>query len=205
MTQPPDPTSGYQPAPSPLDLPPLPQPNVPTGPTSYGQPTQGYTPPPQAAVPGYGQSLPAQPAQPTQWANPPQATPNPYAVPNFNQPTAAYTPNVAPYQPAANPVTDAQQNKAMAVLAYLGPLVLVPLFAAKHSPFARFHTNQGLVLLVAWVLQSILQGILGGFLLNTLLWLVGVAILVLAILGIVNAVNGKTEKLPLVGNIQLLK
>jgi hypothetical protein len=38
---------------------------------------------------------------------------------------------------------DAQDNKIMAILAYLGLLFLVPFLAAKESPFARFHTNQG--------------------------------------------------------------
>ena len=44
---------------------------------------------------------------------------------------------------------DIQSNKVMAVLAYLGILVLVPLFAARESRFARFHTNQGLILAIA--------------------------------------------------------
>lgn len=38
---------------------------------------------------------------------------------------------------------DVQANKVMAILAYFGLLVFVPLFAAKESRFARFHTNQG--------------------------------------------------------------
>ena len=44
---------------------------------------------------------------------------------------------------------DVQANKVMAILAYFGLFVLIPLFAAKESPFARFHTNQGLILLIA--------------------------------------------------------
>ena len=41
---------------------------------------------------------------------------------------------------------DITNNKAMGILAYLGPLVFVPMFAAKGSKFARFHANQGLTL-----------------------------------------------------------
>ena len=41
---------------------------------------------------------------------------------------------------------DIEKNKVMAVLAYFGILVLIPIFAAKDSKFARFHANQGLVL-----------------------------------------------------------
>ncbi len=36
---------------------------------------------------------------------------------------------------------DIQNNKAMAILAYFGPLVLIPLLAAKGSRFARYHTS----------------------------------------------------------------
>ena len=46
---------------------------------------------------------------------------------------------------------DIQNNKTMAILAYIGILVLIPIFAAKESKFARFHANQGLVLLIIMV------------------------------------------------------
>lgn len=38
---------------------------------------------------------------------------------------------------------DINQNKVMAVLAYIGILVLVPLLAAPNSKYARYHVNQG--------------------------------------------------------------
>ena len=44
---------------------------------------------------------------------------------------------------------DIEQNKLMAILAYLGILVIIPILAAKESKFARFHSNQGLILLIA--------------------------------------------------------
>ena len=40
---------------------------------------------------------------------------------------------------------DIEQNKVMALLSYLGILVLVPLLGAKGSKYARFHTSQGTV------------------------------------------------------------
>jgi len=43
----------------------------------------------------------------------------------------------------------------MAILAYLTWLVLIPLFAAKESKFARFHCNQGIVLAVAEIIAVI--------------------------------------------------
>ena len=41
---------------------------------------------------------------------------------------------------------DINDNKGMSVLAYIGILFLIPLLACPNSRFARYHTNQGLVL-----------------------------------------------------------
>lgn len=109
---------------------------------------------------------------------------------------------------------DIAQNKGMAILSYLSVLVLIPLFAAKDSRFARFHANQGLVLLVSEVVWSAVTGVLGRLLraispflgfVTAILGLVNLLFLVLAIIGIVNAANGKAKELPLIGKIRLLK
>ena len=109
---------------------------------------------------------------------------------------------------------DIQQNKTMAVLAYLGILVLVPLLGAKESKFARFHANQGLVLLIVEILLGLVLRIAGAVLL-AISWRLGFLVglmnlawiltFVLMILGIVNAANGRAKQLPLIGNITLLK
>ena len=54
---------------------------------------------------------------------------------------------------------DIANNKAMAILAYLGILVLVPIFAANNSPFARYHANQGLILLIVNIVLMIAAAI----------------------------------------------
>ena len=103
---------------------------------------------------------------------------------------------------------DIDKNKVMGVLAYLGLLVLVPLLAAKDSKFARFHSNQGLVLLIAEVICSVLSGILSlipFWLIRLPIYLVQIALFVLAIIGIVNAASGKAKELPLIGKITILK
>ena len=107
---------------------------------------------------------------------------------------------------AFNP-NDISNNKVMAILAYFGILVLVPLFAAKESPFARFHTNQGLILFIAfiicWILVMVLSAISSWLgLIGTILY---IAVGVLAIIGIINAATGKAKQLPLIGGIQLIK
>ena len=109
---------------------------------------------------------------------------------------------------------DVDENRAMAILAYFGPLVLIPLFAAKGSRFARYHTNQGLVLLLAAIAYSIAQTIVTIILtaiwwrlafIGSILSIVSIVFFVLMILGIINAANGRAKALPLIGGIRLLK
>jgi len=109
---------------------------------------------------------------------------------------------------------DIAQNKVMAVLAYLGPLVLVPILGAKESKFARYHANQGLLLLIASIAWSIVSSILSSIIIaiswrlafvSSLLSLVSLVFLVLAIIGIINAANGKAKELPIIGKFKLLK
>ncbi|MCQ2771299.1 MAG: zinc-ribbon domain-containing protein, partial [Clostridia bacterium] len=57
---------------------------------------------------------------------------------------------------------DIQSNKAMGILAYLSWLVLIPLFAAKGSKFARYHCNQGIVLAIAEIIAIVVLGLLSG-------------------------------------------
>ena len=95
----------------------------------------------------------------------------------------------------------------MAILAYIGILFLIPLLAAQNSGFARFHTNQGLILFLAEVVLSAASGILG--LIPIVGWIVsgavGILCLALMIIGIVNAANGKAKELPLIGGFRLIK
>ena len=110
---------------------------------------------------------------------------------------------------------DIEQNKVMGILAYLSWLVLIPIFAAPKSKFARFHANQGLVLAITevawWIVTAILNAILYaiswrlGSLVGTLLGLVNLVFLVMLVLGIVNAANGRAKELPVIGKFKILK
>ena len=102
----------------------------------------------------------------------------------------------------------------MAILAYFGILVVIPIFAAKESKFARFHANQGLVLFIAsvayWIMLEIIKSIIvsistGLLLITTILGLTYLVFLVLGIMGIVNAATGKAKELPIIGKFSLLK
>ena len=109
----------------------------------------------------------------------------------------------------------------MALLSYFGILVLVPILVAKHSPFARFHANQGLNLMIAMfgyivadgVVTAILRAVLWRGLglwsiysmCSSLLNILYVAFTVLAIIGIVNVLNGRAKDLPIIGKYRVLK
>ena len=102
--------------------------------------------------------------------------------------------------------SDVANNKAMAVLAYLGILVLIPYFAAKNSRFARFHVNQGFIVLILNIIVSVVNSVLGGIkLIHMICVIASILVLALAVLGIVNAVQGRAKELPFVGKFQVIK
>ena len=110
---------------------------------------------------------------------------------------------------------DVQQNKVFGILAYIGILFLVPLLVAQDSQYARFHTNQGLVLFITDVILGMCMGvisavfsiipILGWIVAGLISALLGGVLLVFMILGSVNACSGEPKKLPIIGGITIIK
>lgn len=105
---------------------------------------------------------------------------------------------------------DIEQNKIMGILAYLSWLVLVPLLAAPNSKFAKFHANQGLVLAICEIVLGVIIGVLTfipvvGIIAGIAGGILELVCLVLAVLGIMNAANGRAKELPVIGNIRILK
>ena len=111
-------------------------------------------------------------------------------------------------------------KKGMAILAYFGILFLIPLFAAKKDPFARYHTNQGLVLFIFMVIFNVLSNVLTSILIEISPMLVlivlvlivsgvfGILTLLLcifALIGIIRAAKGQMKPLPIIGGIRILK
>ncbi len=89
---------------------------------------------------------------------------------------------------------DIEENKIIAALSYVGILCLIPLLAKKESKFAQFHGKQGLVLFIAWIIVWVI-GIIP--FLGWLIFFFGsIALLVLSILGIIQALSGKYWKIP---------
>ena len=109
-------------------------------------------------------------------------------------------------EPVVNTSTDssdAEKNKGMAIIAYI--IFFIPMLTdAKNSKFAMFHANQGLILLLTGIGVSIVGSVIpliGWFLIlpfGTLF------VVVLWIIGMVNAAGGKMKELPLIGGIHIL-
>jgi len=119
----------------------------------------------------------------------------------MNQNPGSQTPPQAPATPPVQPPSpDSNPNMGMAILAYLGILVIIPLVSQKkNDPFVKFHCKQGLVVLIGWIVASVVLAIPGlGWVIGPVVWL---GALLLTVLGIVNVTNNKMEPLPLVGHL----
>lgn len=98
---------------------------------------------------------------------------------------------------------DVRQNKAMCYLCYLGPLFLVPYLLRRESPFVRFHSNQGLLLLLAIIVVSVCDAIpIIGWLISIL----GTLFCLSCFFKGMNSVSkGRMDRLPVIGEIEILK
>lgn len=115
-------------------------------------------------------------------------------------------------QGQAEEKTDYSDFKLYAILGYILPfLFFVPLMnePAKHNVFARFHANQQLILLILGIavymfINPFLFMSLGysGYMFSSLL---NIALVVLVIIGVVNASQEEMKELPVVGGFKLLK
>lgn len=98
-------------------------------------------------------------------------------------------------------------NKLLAAISYVWILCIVTILCAKDDAFARYHANQGLVLLIANIAVTVAGFVLGfipiiGAIIS---WLLGIVLFVFMILGIINAVKGEMKPLPFIGGIEIIK
>lgn len=128
---------------------------------------------------------------------------------------------------------DIESGKGMSILSYLGILALIPYLTEKNNSYVRYHAVQGLNLFIIEIIYSVVYGILTsvikvngscgygyyGNLANAFgvtckvtpwwvtvpLGLIGLVFTVLAIVGIVNACQGKAKELPVVNQIKIIK
>ncbi|MDD3926010.1 MAG: hypothetical protein PHT33_05075 [bacterium] len=106
-----------------------------------------------------------------------------------------------PGGPWADP-EDIRKNKVMGVLAYI--IFFIPILAARDSRFAMYHANQGLVLFLLAVAVNIVGAVMPFIGPAIVIPLGSLAVVILAIMGIANAVSGRMEPLPYIGGIRVL-
>ena len=119
---------------------------------------------------------------------------------------------------------DIEKNKVMAILSYILPFI--PYFVEKDSKWVKYHSTQGMNLLVISIAFAIINTILRSVItvnrtvtvwgltssvrvtpgwLSLPLNLISLAIGVLAVIGIINVINGKAKELPFVNKVKVFK
>lgn len=103
---------------------------------------------------------------------------------------------------------DIRENRALASVAYMGPLVLVPLVFGRTSPFVRHHTNQGFLLFVAeifvWAALQMLAipaRVIPPLppLLGLAAFVAWIAFFVFSLRGLASALSGHRSEVPIIG------
>lgn len=105
---------------------------------------------------------------------------------------------------------DMKNGKTLAILSYLGVLVLIPYLSEKKNQYVVFHAKQGIKLLILEVVGNFALSILG-FILNwRISWLLSVVrtlfvvlTFILSIIGIKNVCDEKAKELPFINKIHL--
>lgn len=99
---------------------------------------------------------------------------------------------------------EVEEGKPFAILSYaLGliglPFFLVPLIM-RNNDFALYHAKQCLILWLFGIVGSVVSGILAFICIGIILGVaIAILVLVLDIIGLVNAVNGEKKPLPWIG------
>ena len=100
-----------------------------------------------------------------------------------------------------NTNTTKSNEKLMCILAYL--IFFLPLIVIPDSENGKFHANQGLLVLLLSVALSIIAVI------PILGWIVGLVgwifVVVLIVMGMINANNMEMKELPVIGKFKIIK
>ena len=94
----------------------------------------------------------------------------------------------------------------LAYVTFIPALIFLLVEPFNKNPYVRFHSWQSIFLIIAWIAADVVLIILGHIpfigLINLILWpLVALGFLILWIIALINAVNGKRFKLPILGDL----
>ncbi len=95
-----------------------------------------------------------------------------------------------------------ETNKWISAIAYI--LFFVPILVDSQNEEYKFHTNQGLNLILLFIAIGIV-----GFFIPVIGWFIilplgGMISFVLCVIGIINAINEKCKELPVIGKYRLI-
>ena len=90
-------------------------------------------------------------------------------------------------------------KKVTGIVAYITIIGWAIAYAIGDREGAKFHLNQALVLALAELLLGVITAIV------PLLSILGLVLFVLWVIGLVAAIQGQDKRVPLLGDIQLLK
>lgn len=100
-------------------------------------------------------------------------------------------------------------KKATDIVSYLTPVGLIIAFVLGDREHSRFHLNQALVLFLASVLLDVVRRLFGwvpllGWMAKLVIGLIGIALGIFWLMGFISALSGTENKVPVLGDIQLL-
>lgn len=95
-------------------------------------------------------------------------------------------------------------QRILCAAAYFGIFFVIPLIALPYSKEAKFHANQGLVLLIFNVLLGMVVGTVSS-LFGDVFDILNVIYPLLMVYGASNAMKGKQTELPVIGKLRLIK
>ena len=96
-----------------------------------------------------------------------------------------------------------EDGRTIAIIAYITIIGLIIAFImnnSKNNSFAKFHIGQSFRIAVLGIANSALSAILPSSL-SIISTIIGLGVLVLWILGLINAINLKEEPVPIIGKI----
>jgi uncharacterized membrane protein len=100
---------------------------------------------------------------------------------------------------SAEPVRE--EDKIMLVLAYLGPLALIPLLTVKDSDFVRWHAKNGLTLGLAALLFLAVAGFIPLVGICLLIPIALIGFVFLSVMAIIKALRGERWRMPAISDI----
>lgn len=102
---------------------------------------------------------------------------------------------------------DIRRNSALAAACYIPILFILPFFLRPDSRFAKFHVNQGILVLILDVVLGAAGKCVSFIPVFPFIFSAATGIITFAyfLYGFINALNGKAKEVPFFGGIRLIK